>query len=120
MPLGGIEVWLDLASCLSPMWTAALILTFADVGTDDIFNGRGSKHARKVLPTELHPIAKRKLTMLALASQLVDLKVPPADRLEKLRGPLSAFHSIRINDQWRIMCRWSLSGVSDVQILDYH
>ena len=64
--------------------------------------------------------AKRKLVAIHAASRLEDLRVPPASRLEKLRGDLDGFHSIRINDQWRVIFRWIDGDAHDVQIVDYH
>ena len=65
-------------------------------------------------------VAKRKLEALNAASRLEDLRVPPSNRLEKLRGNLSGFYSIRINDQWRIIFRWRTGASHDVRIVDYH
>ena len=65
-------------------------------------------------------IAARKLDMLDYAHQLMDLKSPPGNRLEALKGDLSGFHSIRINDQWRVVFRWTDAGPTDVDIRDYH
>jgi len=65
-------------------------------------------------------IALRKLDMLNYAHKLDDLKSPPGNRPERLKGGLAGFHSIRINDQWRIIFRWTDSGPSDVEIIDYH
>jgi proteic killer suppression protein len=64
--------------------------------------------------------AARKLDMLDYAHQLMDLKSPPGNRLEALKGDLSGFHSIRINDQWRVIFRWTDSGPTEVDIRDYH
>ena len=64
--------------------------------------------------------AKRKLEAINAASRLEDLKVPPANRLEKLRGHLKNFYSIRINDQWRVIFRWIDGEAHDVRIVDYH
>jgi proteic killer suppression protein len=64
--------------------------------------------------------AKRKLELLNAASRLQDLTVPPSNRLEKMKGQLARFHSIRINDQWRIIFRWSDGEVHEVRIIDYH
>jgi proteic killer suppression protein len=64
--------------------------------------------------------AKRKLEMLNAASRLDDLLTPPSNRLEKLKGSLSAFHSIRINDQWRLIFRWIDGHAHDVRVVDYH
>ena len=65
-------------------------------------------------------VALRKLAMLSAAAQLEDLRVPPANRLEKLRGDREGQHSIRINDQWRICFVWEAAGPRDVEIVDYH
>ncbi len=65
-------------------------------------------------------IAKRKLDILHYAAELDDLRAPPGNRLELLKGNLKGCHSIRINDQWRIVFRWSESGPCEVQITDYH
>jgi proteic killer suppression protein len=64
--------------------------------------------------------AKRMLVAIHVAARLEDLRVPPANRLEKLRGDLREFHSIRINDQWRIVFRWLDGDAYDVRIVDYH
>jgi proteic killer suppression protein len=65
-------------------------------------------------------VAIRKLDMLDYAEQLSDLRSPPGNRLETLKGDLAGFHSIRINDQWRVVFRWTDSGPIDVDIRDYH
>ena len=62
----------------------------------------------------------RKLDMIRYADQLVDLLSPPANRLEALRGSLEGLYSIRVNDQWRIVFRWTPSGATDVDVVDYH
>ena len=62
----------------------------------------------------------RKLIQMNQAGTLDDLKVPPGNRLEALKGQLAGFHSIRINDQWRIVFRWTTAGPADVKIIDYH
>ncbi len=64
--------------------------------------------------------AKRKLEAINAAGRLEDLRVPPANRLEKLKGHLQAFYSIRINDQWRVIFRWLDGEAYDIQIVDYH
>ena len=72
------------------------------------------------MPNELHAIAVRKLDQLNTASKLVDLRIPPSNRLEPLKGELKGFYSIRINDQWRVVFNWSAAGPEEVQIMDYH
>lgn len=64
--------------------------------------------------------AKRKLVVIHVAARLEDLRVPPSKRLEKLRGDLAGLHSIRINDQWRIVFRWTNGDADDVKVVDYH
>jgi len=65
-------------------------------------------------------VARRKLRQLEIASRLDDLRVPPGNRLEALRGERSGQYSIRINDQWRVCFRWTDAGAEDVEIVDYH
>jgi proteic killer suppression protein len=80
-------------------------------------------HQRRVprgFPTELAKVARRKLVQLNNAGVLGDLAAPPGNRLKALRGNLTGKHSIRINDQWRIVFRWSEKGPEQVEIVDYH
>jgi proteic killer suppression protein len=65
-------------------------------------------------------VARRKLRQLEIANRLDDLRVPPGNRLEALRGSRAGQHSIRINDQWRLCFRWADSGAEEVEIIDYH
>jgi proteic killer suppression protein len=74
----------------------------------------------KGFPSDIAKVARRKLVQLNAASALGDLAAPPGNRLEALRGDLAGKHSIRINDQWRIVFRWSESGPEQVEITDYH
>lgn len=97
-----------------------MILSFADDATEDIFHGINTKHTRKKLDPTLHDIAGRKLDMLDAAIDLNDLRVPPANRLEALKGDLKGKFSIRINDQYRIVFSWVPRGAKDVEIIDYH
>lgn len=96
-----------------------MIVNFADRATEDIFHGTDSKAARQI-PNTVWRIAARKLDMVNAAHELRDLKIPPANRLELLKGKLSGFHSIRINDQYRIIFRWDEGNARDVEITDYH
>lgn len=68
----------------------------------------------------IEAVARRKLRQLEIASRLEDLRVPPGNRLEALKGRRSGQYSIRINDQWRVCFRWSDAGADDVEIVDYH
>jgi len=94
------------------------ILTFAERELESFFfTGQlGKKHGWQAV----QKIAKRKLDMLHYSSRLDDLRSPPGNRLEALRGSLLGFYSVRINDQWRIVFRWTALGATDVDIVDYH
>jgi proteic killer suppression protein len=78
------------------------------------------REAPKGFPRNLAKVARRKLVQLNHAAKLGDLASPPGNQLEALKGNLAGKHSIRINDQWRIVFRWSLAGPEDVEIADYH
>ena len=93
------------------------IQSFADKTTRIFFEtGKKSKAAW----ANVSAVARRKLDMISYAAKLEDLKVPPGNRLELLVGKLAGKHSIRINDQWRIVFRWTLAGPTEVEITDYH
>ncbi|MFH0989608.1 MAG: type II toxin-antitoxin system RelE/ParE family toxin [bacterium] len=96
-----------------------MIINFADQTTEDIFNGLDTKHARRI-PSTVWKIAIRKLDLLNAAHELKDLRVPPANRLEALKGKWIGLYSIRINDQLRVVFKWSDGNAKDVQIIDYH
>lgn len=92
-----------------------MIRSFGDKRTASLFNDE--------VVREFHGfarVAKRKLVAIDAASRLEDLRVPPSNHLEKLEGSLRDFHSIRINDQWRIIFRWQGGEPHDVRIVDYH
>ena len=96
-----------------------MIQTFGDTTTEDFFHGRRTSRTRR-LPADIQRAAARKLDMLNAAHLLEDLRSPPGNRLERLRGDLAGFHSIRVNDQWRIIFRWLDAGPADVSLADYH
>lgn len=96
-----------------------MIQSFQDKPTADIFHGANTKEARR-LPIHLHGVAQRKLYYLDAATELQDLRQPPGNRLEKLKGNLADYYSIRINEQWRIIFQWTPQGAESVQIIDYH
>jgi len=96
-----------------------VIVSFGDRGSADVYHGRNTKAARR-FPPKMVVSALRKLDVLNAARVLRELRSPPGNRLEPLRGDWSEFHSIRINDQWRIVFRWSEGQAHDVQIVDYH
>lgn len=93
-----------------------MIRSFRCRETEGIFDLRPSRR----LPRGIQQVALRKLRMLHRASTLEDLRIPPANRLEKLAGNRAGQWSIRINDQWRICFRWVGSEAFDVEIVDYH
>jgi proteic killer suppression protein len=93
-----------------------VITSFADRRTKELFG----RDRVKGLSVEVQRSALRKLLILDAAARIEDLRVPPGNRLESLRGSLRGFHSIRVNDQWRIVFRWSEGNASDVRIIDYH
>jgi len=93
-----------------------MILSFEDKHTEKIWRG----YFDAKLPAAIQEIARRKLRMLHNSQNLNDLRVPPANRLEKLSGNLAAYHSIRINDKWRIIFKWETGNAYDVSIVDYH
>jgi proteic killer suppression protein len=93
-----------------------MIRSFADRETELIYHGRQSRR----LPPDIQRAGHRKLLMLAAAATLADLRQPPSNRLEKLRGDRHDQWSIRINDRWRICFRWRDRGAEHVEITDYH
>jgi proteic killer suppression protein len=93
-----------------------MIKSFRGKETEKIWLGLRSKR----LPQDIRQIARRKLRMISNARSLNDLRVPPANQLEALRGKRVGQHSIRINDQWRICFVWNEGGALNVEIVDYH
>mgnify|MGYP001609980899 CR=1 FL=1 len=93
-----------------------MIVSFGSKDTQKIWNGERVKS----LPGEIQDVARRKLRMLNNSQSVIDLRIPPANRLEKLKGDLNEFYSIRINDQWRIIFRWNNGNAENVEIIDYH
>ncbi|MFN9502038.1 MAG: type II toxin-antitoxin system RelE/ParE family toxin [Chryseotalea sp.] len=93
-----------------------MIISFGSKETKKIWEGERIKG----LTTDLQEIARRKLRMLNNSQNIMDLQIPPSNRLEKLKGNMKEFYSIRINNQWRIMFRWENGNASEVEIVDYH
>ncbi|MGV8134476.1 MAG: type II toxin-antitoxin system RelE/ParE family toxin [Mangrovibacterium sp.] len=91
-----------------------MIVSFGSKDTEKIWNGEPVKK----IPIEIQQIGRRKLRMINNSQNWSDLRIPPSNRLEKLQG--SDFHSIRINDQWRIVFRWIDNNATAVEITDYH
>jgi proteic killer suppression protein len=93
-----------------------VIASFRDRETERIWHGEFSRR----LPQEIQQVARRKLRMISNARSIADLRVPPANRLEALKGGRAGQYSIRINDQWRICFKWKDGNCSEVGIVDYH
>lgn len=93
-----------------------MIISFGDRETKRIWEGERVKG----FSTEIQEIARRKLRMLNNSQDLNDLMIPPSNRLEKLKGNLKDFYSIRINNQWRIIFKWNNGNAEQVEVIDYH
>jgi len=93
-----------------------MLTSFGNKNTQKIWEGERVKG----LPTEIQEIARRKLRMLNNAQNLTDMMIPPSNRLEKLKGTLKNFYSIRVNDQWRIIFKWKNGNADEVELIDYH
>jgi proteic killer suppression protein len=93
-----------------------MISSFASKETEKIWNGIQIKK----LPIEIQNIGRRKLRMLNNSQNILDLQIPPSNKLEKLSGNLKDFYSIRINKKWRIIFTWEHGNASNVKIIDYH
>lgn len=93
-----------------------MIKSFGDKETEKIWSGSYSKK----LPGDIQPVARRKLRMINNAQDINDLRIPPGNKLEKLKGELKDFWSIRINSQWRVIFKWMGNDAFEVQIIDYH
>jgi len=96
-----------------------MIESFGNSLAEDLFYDRKRKSTRS-FPAELYRKARRKLLYVHDAADLRDLRLSPGNRLELLKGEMKGFHSIRINDQWRLIFRWNHGQALDVQVLDYH
>jgi proteic killer suppression protein len=105
-----VDVW------CAALYNNAVIKTFKDDQTQKIFQRQRSRK----LPSDVQQVALRKLRMINNAISINDLRVPPANRLEKLGGDRAGQWSIRINDQWRVCFEWQGSDVHNVEIVDYH
>ncbi len=97
-----------------------MIKTFVNRGTEDLLHGESTSAARKVLPSNLHRAAQRKLSIMNAVKNIEELRSPPGNRLEILHGDRKGFHSIRITDRWRIVFRHNEGDFFDVEICDYH
>ena len=93
-----------------------MIVSFGDKTTQKIWDGEWVKG----FATDIQETARRKLRMLNNSVDIKDLMIPPSNRLEKLKGNFKDFHSIRVNNKWRIIFRWNNGSAFDVQLIDYH
>lgn len=93
-----------------------MLTSFGNKVTQQIWNGERVKG----LPIEVQEITRRKLRMLHNSQNLTDLKIPPSNRLEKLKGDMKNFYSIRVNNQWRIIFKWNNGNAEVVELIDYH
>ena len=93
-----------------------MVIAFGDKETEKIWNGIVSKK----FPREIQETARRKLRMINNSFDIMDLRIPPSNRLEKLKGDLKEFYSIRINAQWRIVFKWENGNATEIEIIDYH
>ena len=97
-----------------------MIASFADQGTEDIFNGEDTSAAHKTLTKAMWRVAKRKLDMVNAAAKQHDLRVPPANRFEALAGDLAGSFSIRVNDQFRVIFKFEGGNASEVRISKHY
>jgi proteic killer suppression protein len=93
-----------------------MIISFGSKETEKIWKGDRVKN----LPHDIQQLGRRKLRMLNNSQNLMDLRIPPSNKPEKLSGRMSEFYSIRINDQWRLVFKWEDGNTSEVTIIDYH
>ncbi len=96
-----------------------MIASFGDVATEDLYHGRQTNRVRR-FPQRIVAAALRKLDVLRAAHQLQDLRSPPGNRLEALKGDYAGYYSIRVNQQWRLVFRWEGDTAYDVSLVDYH
>ena len=93
-----------------------MIISFKDKETEEIWNGNFSRN----FPNEIQNIVRRKLRMINNSIDINDLRIPPANQLKKLKGNLSNYYSIRVNDQYRIIFEWENGNAFLVELIDYH
>ena len=96
-----------------------MIKSFGDNATEELFHNIQSRRTRR-FPSEISRSVLRKLDVIDGAHQLQDLQTPPGNRLEALKGELKGYYSVRVNDQWRIVFRWSGDSAHEVSLVDYH
>ena len=97
-----------------------MIKTFKSVGTEDIFDGMASRAARRCCPQSIWPVDRRRLDQINRVREINELKVPPGNRLERLKGDRVNQYSIRINQQYRICFSWEEGHAYKIEVTDYH
>lgn len=95
-----------------------MIVSFGDRATEDLYHDRPTSRARR-FPRDIVDLALAKMDLLNAAAAVLDLRSPPGNRLESLRGDLKGHHSIRVNEQWRLVFRWEGNNAYDVRLMDY-
>ncbi len=96
-----------------------MIRSFKDDDLEELYYEGPGRRTRRI-PVDLHRVILRKLDQIFNAVELTDLRVPPGNRLEPLKGERKGYHSIRVNDQWRIVFRWERDAACEVELTDYH
>lgn len=96
-----------------------MIVSFGDRATEGLFHNRPSSRARR-FPHDVVDLALVKMDVLNGAASMLDLRSPPGNRLEALKGDLKGYHSMRVNDQWRLVFRWEGDDAHEVRLVDYH
>jgi toxin HigB-1 len=96
-----------------------MIISFGDRATEDLYHNRPTSRARR-FPRDILDIALVKMDLLNGAAAVLDLRSPPGNRLETLKGDLKGYHSIRVNEQWRLVFRWEDNNAHEVRLIDYH
>jgi proteic killer suppression protein len=96
-----------------------MIVSFGDRATEDLYHNRPTSRARR-FPRDIVDVALVKMDLLNGAAAVLDLRSPPGNRLETLKGDLKGYHSIRINEQWRLVFRWEDNNAHEVRLIDYH
>jgi toxin HigB-1 len=96
-----------------------MIISFGDRATEDLYHNRPTSRARR-FRRDIIDIALVKMDLLNGAAAMLDLRSPPGNRLETLKGDLKGYHSIRVNEQWRLVFRWEDNNAHEVRLIDYH
>jgi proteic killer suppression protein len=96
-----------------------MIVSFGDRATEDLYHNRPTNRTRR-FPPDMVAVALVKMDLLNGAAAMLDLRSPPGNRLEALKGDLKGYHSIRVNEQWRLVFRWESNNAHEVRLMDYH